>query len=73
LFVYGHDATRSMHADRKRRSAESLSTCWIGAANGEKRAGGSLMIASMREKHGAAQVSYELKEAVGVVAGEFRM
>ena len=56
LFVYWYDATRSMHADRKRRSAEFVSVCWIGAANGEKRAGGSLMIASIRGKRGTAQV-----------------
>jgi hypothetical protein len=46
-----------MHADRKRRLAEFVSACWNGAANGEKRAGGSLMIASISEKHGTVQVS----------------
>jgi hypothetical protein len=57
LFVYWHDATRSMHADRTRRSAGFVSACWNGAANGEKRAGGSRMIANIREKHGTAQLS----------------
>jgi hypothetical protein len=50
-----------------------VSACWNGAANGKKRAGGSLTIASIREKHDTAQVRQSWKEAVGVVAGEFRM